>query len=167
MKHNLLMAFATHNPLTLVMYAYIAALGVRELGTDVLSGQSALIIVGLWLPVAAWEWSRKIRMPAEETEYVTYSKILGPRRAAMVPTLFVSVSAAALLVAAQRCELPLWYQITLASAAAVVLARCIQFIAAPTSSRAKLRPFVEVYAVVTTLALVVALLASNDVRWLS
>jgi hypothetical protein len=35
------------------------------------------VIVGLWLPFAAWELSRKIRVPEDETSYRTYSKVLG------------------------------------------------------------------------------------------
>jgi len=166
MKKYLLLAFATHNPLTLVLYAYVAAVGTRELGTSLLRGDAWLVIVGLWLPIAAWETSRKIRIPTDETSYVTYSKILGHRRAAMMPASLVTISTICLLTLARRHGVALWFQVAILVTGVIVVGRCLQFVLAPTSQRAQLRPFVEAFVVVATAALVAALVIGRGVRWI-
>lgn len=157
MKANLVLAFVTHNPLTLVIAGYVAAVYVRDFGPTGLNGWIVPLLIGLWMPVAAWETSRKIRIPEDETAYDTYSKVLGWRVAALVPVLFIATSVACLLPVARAAGLGWVCPAVLMAAATVPVGACVLFRVAPTRKRAKLRPCVELYATAANLGLAAAL----------
>lgn len=97
-RASLPLAFVTHNPVSLWigLYAVSPFLFREGAGTALaffLAGNSAF--------AAAWEIARKIRNPAKETDYVTYSKLWGPR----IPALITLVC---LLVALVGFSAPLW-----------------------------------------------------------
>jgi len=81
----------------LVLLGYVAALHVQDFGTAGVDGRAIVLLVGLWMPWTAWETSRKIRIPADETAYETYSKVLGWRVAPLLPLAAVILSAACLV----------------------------------------------------------------------
>src|SRR4029079_3366176 len=62
-SRHLLLAFATHNPITLVFGGYAAATFLCDPARSLGWLQTALLLVGLWLPVAAWATSRTGRAP--------------------------------------------------------------------------------------------------------
>jgi 4-hydroxybenzoate polyprenyltransferase len=79
-RRSLLLGLLTHNPIVPLMLLHCVAVasaghghGPAELRWDLM----APFVVMMWAPLLAWEVSRKIRAPAEETEYVTYSRVLG------------------------------------------------------------------------------------------
>jgi hypothetical protein len=72
MARDLVLAFATHNPMALLYAAYAAAVLARELGPAQVRADAAILLLAVWLPVAAWEVARKIRAPDEETAYETW-----------------------------------------------------------------------------------------------
>jgi 4-hydroxybenzoate polyprenyltransferase len=163
MKDRLLLAFATHNPITLAVAAYAAAVPASEAGLRELGAPLGLVLVGLWLPIAAWETSRKVRLPADETEYTTYSKVLGWRVAALVPLVCVAGSVACLVVAAPALGLALGLPVALVASALPSAFACARLLAAPTTARADLRPWFEVYVVVANVGLAVALVLAHGV----
>ena len=81
MQKNLLLALLTHNPVQLFINLYIIAFTCRKYGIEPLRFDNLMILVTLYFPGLVWEISRKIRAPGEETEYLTYSKLWGLRRA--------------------------------------------------------------------------------------
>lgn len=82
MRKSLPLALVSHHPIVLINFLYliIACMDFYEGVT--------LAYVGYVLPLCLiftnWEISRKIREPGKETQYVTYSKIWGARRATKV-----------------------------------------------------------------------------------
>ncbi len=68
-------------------------------GPVALDGQCVALLGSQQLVLARLEIGRKIRRPADETSYVTYSKLWGPRVAAGI-TLFLMFAGLALIVAA-------------------------------------------------------------------
>lgn len=78
---NLLLALVTHNPVQLVMNAYIISFTCYKYSLPLVSWTSFLVLLTLYFPALIWEISRKIRAPKDETEYVTYSRIFGYRKA--------------------------------------------------------------------------------------
>ncbi|ODS23836.1 hypothetical protein AB835_06745 [Candidatus Endobugula sertula] len=110
LSHNLLLALVTHQPMGLLVNAYVAAIAMfvtaNALGT--FDTWVAAVVFAYFFPVTAWEIARKIRAPEQETEYVTYSKILGPRFACCLPLLFTSLSGILLLLINARLHLALW-----------------------------------------------------------
>jgi 4-hydroxybenzoate polyprenyltransferase len=157
MKDRLLLAFATHNPITLAVAAYAAAVAASDAGLGELGAPLGLVLVGLWLPVAAWETSRKVRLPPDETEYTTYSKLLGWRVATLVPLACVAASVACLVLASPALGLARGFGVALAAGALPPVFASLRLLAAPTTARADLRPWFEVYAVVANVGLAGAL----------
>jgi 4-hydroxybenzoate polyprenyltransferase len=165
-SRSLLLAFVTHNPLSLAFSAVVVASFAGEFGPDALGPLTAPLLVGVWAPVAAWETSRKVRTPAEETAYQTYSKVLGLNVAALVPGMFVVVSAICLTAVARGAGLGWAYPAVTAAAALLVALACLLLRVRPTPARARaLRPVVEGYALVVNVGLVAALAWRHGVDW--
>ncbi|NWJ42030.1 MAG: UbiA family prenyltransferase [Geothrix sp.] len=98
---HLFLALLSHNPSAFLLQ--LCALG--WLGADpglpspfVARRGDLLICLLFYLPALLWELSRKLRRPSEETQYQTYSSLLGPRRAALL-TLTVALGMLGLVVA--------------------------------------------------------------------
>jgi len=164
-SRHLLLAFATHNPLPLVLLGYVAAVYAQDFGTAGLDGRSIALLVGLWLPWTAWETSRKIRIPADETEYQTYSKILGWRAAALVPAACVMASLALLLPVLRTGGLGALPIALVASSCLLVVLACLRFRFRPNRERARLRPFVDAYGATVNFSIVAGLAAKYGVRF--
>lgn len=84
-SNNLMLALFTHNPIMLVGSFYIVSLFSVEQGLDVWTLKNFMLALAFWMPSLAWETSRKIRAPQDENDYVTYSKVLGPQWACLLP----------------------------------------------------------------------------------
>lgn len=85
MRKSLPLAFLTHHPIVYIQYFYLFV---------VLTTMAHLSMSSYWLviPIACiattWEFSRKLFSPKDETQYRSYSMVLGPRVAgvlALVP----------------------------------------------------------------------------------
>lgn len=165
-SRHLLLAFVTHNPLSLCFSVVVVASFAGVFGVDALGPWTAPLLIGLWTPVAAWETSRKVRTPGEETDYQTYSRVLGLNVASLVPGAFVLVSAGCLVPVARAAGLGWVYPAVTAGAAALVVAACLVLRVRPTPARAgALRPAVEAYALIVNLGLVAALAWRHGVDW--
>lgn len=153
-SRSLLLAFATHNPMSLVVSAYVASVWVRDAGRPLPPGSAALLL-GLWAPVAAWEVSRKLRMPSEETAYVTYSRVLGLRPAAAVAGAFAASGLLCLALVDRRAEMWPPALAILVASSAPALATSAALVARPSSLLARsLRPTVELQAVGSIVAMI-------------
>jgi 4-hydroxybenzoate polyprenyltransferase len=164
MSRYLLAAFVTHNPISLLLGGYIVALFADRFGADRVIGAVPLL-VGLWLPMAAWETSRKVRAPEDETTYQTYSRVLGWKVAGLLPAVFVAGSAIALVLTGSRAGFGPVFTAAIAAAAAVVAVRCAMFRLAPSTRTANLKPWAMLYATVANAGLVIAVFGSRDVMW--
>jgi hypothetical protein len=162
MRDNLMLAFLTHNPLTLLLQAYAALAYVMDFGLGALSAWQILAtLLGQQGLAAAWEIARKVRAPEDETDYVTYSKVLGWRTASLLPMAAVAVSTGCVLWVSATAGLHPLYLAAVALGAAVVFGAIARFRVAPSARTAKLRPFVEGLAAVVNVGGVIAL----AVRW--
>lgn len=166
MAGNLVLAFATHNPIALLDAAYAAAVAGRDLGTGVLRPGDALVLLAVYLPIAAWEIGRKVRAPEDETPYETWSSRLGWRAAGALPAVLAAGAAACFVAVARASGLGPVYPVAVLGALAVVLVRCTRFLRAPSARTADLRPAVELFTVVASGGLVAALAVSRGVAWL-
>lgn len=83
-KPSLSLALLTHNPVSIPLALFqISILG----SPDTWPRQAWFYMVFSAFSALAWEVGRKIRRPADETAYVTYSQVWGPSRAAAIATL--------------------------------------------------------------------------------
>jgi 4-hydroxybenzoate polyprenyltransferase len=163
-RHNLLLAFVTHNPtLSLALGIYAAAVGIRDFGPTRHIGALSILLVGLWLPISAWETSRKIRHRDEETEYVTYTKLIG-YRAVLLPIVFASVSVLCLVYVGIRINLSWMFPALLFAADGVLVTACICFLFFPTRTHAKLQIYSEIYVLAAWVGLPLSIACHYGVR---
>lgn len=156
-SENLLLAFITHNPLVLVIYAYVVAVFAADFGTEAVSGWAVPLGLAMWLPMAAWETSRKVRHPDDETDYETYSKLLGWRVAGTVPALFVIGAAGCLIAVLRQTSVGTWFLVVVALGALLAVLACVRFLLSPSTASAKLQPAFELYTLVSGLGFAIAL----------
>lgn len=78
---SLLLAVVTHNPVMMILNLYIISFAVIKYDLPRVTVSSVLLAFSLYFPGLIWEVARKIRAPKDETEYVTYSKLFGVRKA--------------------------------------------------------------------------------------
>jgi len=157
-RESLVLALVTHNPITLLLQLYVMVVVLVEVGGARLPVAEVVALhLGLWAPVAAWETSRKIRVPEDETAYQTYSQVLGWKLAPLLPASLILGGTLCLSWLALRCGLPVLFVACLVGAALVPLAALLRFRLRPSTASARLQPFAEVYLVATDLGWVVAL----------
>lgn len=80
-QKSLPLALVTHNPVQMIMNIYIISFTVIKYGIAPFSLTNILAAFTLYFPALIWEVTRKIRAPKDETEYVTYSKLFGYKKA--------------------------------------------------------------------------------------
>ncbi len=80
-QNSLPLALITHNPVQMVMNIYIISFACIKYQLHPFSLTTFLVAMTLYFPALIWEVSRKIRAPKDETEYTTYSKIFGYKKA--------------------------------------------------------------------------------------
>jgi 4-hydroxybenzoate polyprenyltransferase len=92
-QKNLPLALITHNPIQLVINAYIISFTCMKYYLPLLSFNTVLIAFTLYWPGLIWEISRKVRAPKDETEYTTYSKLFGYQKCTkfVIAVLFLDV----------------------------------------------------------------------------
>ncbi len=81
-RASLPLALVTHNPVVYLYQLYVYSFVYVKAGSFELTVLTFLLLEGM--TGTAWEISRKIRVPKQETDYTTYSKIWSPRIAAGV-----------------------------------------------------------------------------------
>lgn len=83
--NKIIWALVTHNPIMLVASFYTLSLFSVDQDVDMYSSKNLLMALSFWMPTIAWETSRKITSKEYETEYITYSKVLGTFVATLLP----------------------------------------------------------------------------------
>ncbi len=82
-QKSLPLALVTHNPVQMIMNIYIISFTCIKYSLGAWTLTNFLAAWTLYFPALIWEVSRKIRAPKDETEYVTYSKLFGYKKATM------------------------------------------------------------------------------------
>lgn len=80
-QKSLPLALVTHNPVQMIMNIYIISFTCIKYGLPAFTLTNFLAAWTLYFPALIWEVSRKIKAPEDETEYVTYSKLFGYKKA--------------------------------------------------------------------------------------
>jgi len=158
---HLLLAFLTHNPLSLFFGGYIVAVYAGDFGISNVDAWALLLMLVFWAPLGAWETSRKIRAPGDETDYQTYSQLFGWKLAPFVPIAFIILGTTSVVLLSKQMGLGWIFPAVVTVASLIPVYRCIAFRVSPSQQTANIQPFVELYAVVMDLGLLAAVLASR------
>ena len=166
-SRHLLLAFLTHNPISVFFGGYILAVYAGNFGIDSINVWALVLLLVFWAPLGAWETSRKIRAPEDETDYQTYSQVFGWKLAPFVPIAFIILATTSAILLSNQMGLSWIFPAVVTVASLVPAYRCIAFRASPSQKTANIQPFVELYAVVMDLGLLVAVLVSRglDPGW--
>lgn len=162
---NLLLAFVTHNPVGFFLNLYGVSLFSEVTGHPTLEPFHLGLAFLLWLPAPVWEMARKIRAPAEETDYQTYSAILGPRRATAGAAAGAVLFAILALAAADATGLGPFGRVGLVLVTGAFVGRCLWFAAGPEPGRARLRAPAEGWALASLFVWCLDLLATQQGIW--
>jgi hypothetical protein len=151
------LAYLGRKGLTVLVAVYAAAVYVDQIGWA-LTRWTVPLLLAPCAGVACWEVGRKIRLPAEETAYATYSSVLGWRGATALTGSFVVASWIMLLPLAGAAEAGTAYAVLLSFAALLALGSCARLLLRPTRERTRLGPWMQLYGAVAHGGLAVALL---------
>jgi 4-hydroxybenzoate polyprenyltransferase len=158
-RKSLLLTLATHNPVALFTHLYVLGVFAAAHPGALRPGSP-----GVWLGIAmfwglifAWETGRKIRAPEEETDYVTYSRIFGAKRAPLLPAAALTVSFGLGVWFAWTLHLSPLLPVVLVLAWTYAMTALSRFVSAPSPGTSRLRPRIETASLVLYAAFLVAL----------
>jgi 4-hydroxybenzoate polyprenyltransferase len=160
-SRHLLLAFITHNPITLFFAGYIVAVYAGDYGIHSVDTWALILLIAFWAPLGAWETARKIRAPEDETDYQTYSQFFGWKLAPFVPVAFIGLGTTCMILLSSRMGFNWVLPAVVVVASCIPVFRCIAFRISPSKKTAVLQPFVELYAVAMDLGLLVAIFVSR------
>lgn len=125
MRQSLPLALISHHPIVLLNIMYLIISMMETFPES--HWRNGLLVLPISLIFTNWEFSRKIRMPESETEYTTYSKIWGPKKAAAVCLLVQSTYTATVFAIFSKLSTPLYFRIIFALLMLVLMSPMIKF----------------------------------------
>ncbi len=146
MRPSLPLTLATHTPVIPLLLLHLVAVfaATRSLGVRDLHGPAVLaLVLALWTGFFAWEIARKIRAPEEETDYVTYSRLLGTRGAVALAASVQTLSLGLGLWLHARYGFSWAFLPPAVGGYLIALAGHARFLRAPGPTTSRLRPFAE------------------------
>jgi hypothetical protein len=158
LERSLLLTLATHTPVVPLMLIYIVAVAANEMkihwqGLDLRLTLMAVSMI--WATIVGVEVARKIRLPAQETAYQTYSQIWGPSGAVVAALLAQSWALAVGLMLYRELFLSWLFAATMLCGYAVVCASYGRFLIKRTAPTARLQPYAEVYVFLVLLGAII------------
>lgn len=159
-RNKLLLNLATHNPVVPLILVYIIMINQGETGVTIDSDQYvniAILVVMFWSMLLGWELSRKVRYPVEETDYVTYSRIFGFRRATLIAGLVQATSSIVAIYFFVKYNLSIYFLVFAVLSLITLLFVYIKFVSGKCSSSAILKTTSEIHATLSMLAIIVEL----------
>ncbi len=162
---NLFLTLITHQPITLMVNLYIVSIAFESFGFFHLDGLVILSVLAFFFPVTAWETSRKIRSAGNETEYVTYSKLIGPVKAAFLPLLSLLAALGLFLYLGIVLN---FYPVTflcLSAVMASILFFYIRFQVKPQKKYLCLKPVAEISTILVMLICMIQLIVNSGICW--
>lgn len=91
-SRNILAALATHNPISYLLFLYVAFLYKNSMHSLVCPSRILWLGMVFLFSSMSWEIARKIRHPEDETAYQTYSMVLGLRTSVLIPIVLSGIS---------------------------------------------------------------------------
>ena len=130
-------AMITHQPLPLSIIFVLIHISLASGGEyNSFEINHLFLLLTFALPVTAWEVSRKIKAPSQEIDrYATFSRILGPRGASIIPLILYVISAGASMFLAHHLDLHSSYFVLVGFYLLIVSYAFVRFIAKPIPDR--------------------------------
>jgi hypothetical protein len=158
--NNVWLVFLTHQTLVPLLFFYVWGVFAHATGIDARPWKAAVVSLLYWIPLFAWEIGRKVRAPEDETDYMTYTKRWGTRRAPTIAAAAILASGTAMTCFALAERLGVAFLVFHPLAAMASVALILRFIAAPAHRTNRVHAAVEVYGALFSLGNLVLLLPS-------
>jgi hypothetical protein len=155
LERSLPITLATHTPSAPLMLLQACVAAADRLGVPMsdLRWGAVLPYVGMiWFSILGWELARKIRAPEEETAYVTYSQILGPRGAIAAAAAVQGLAVLLGVYLYVRLDPPALYLGVLALGWLLCAVAYARFLHRPNSTTSRLKPFAAAFIFAVLLA---------------
>lgn len=164
-SNNILLANLTHNPSGFLLHLYTACVAASVYQQDIWQASVLLTALTFWPLSILWEVSRKIRSPDEETDYQTYSMVLGPRKAAGLAVALLAIFGALVSWGALVRETH-WLFVGLFGAASLALLLVYgRFVRWPDQGGLHLKTLTEIYIALVLVAVVIERLLTHGARF--
>lgn len=162
-QNNLLLALITHNPCMLLLNYYLLSITCQRYDISLFTFDFFCINLMLYFPALEFEISRKIRAPEKETEYVTYSKLLGVKKAVF---LLLAVSLIELAATEYICYFVFspWFCLLFAAYYLAYLINGLLFLSNPLDKRFEIGRFARGYIYIMQGTLIVLAFAALMTR---
>jgi len=160
LRRSLLLTLVTHQPIVPLVLLQALAVATWWAGAapDALPADAVVpFLLVLWMPILGWEIGRKIRAPEQETDYVTYTRVLGLRGAVAFALAVQGIAAAAGAWLCATLSLSVVYATVLAVSFACVLWSHVRFLRRPVAANAVSKPVAQAYLIVLAALQVVEL----------
>lgn len=155
---NVWLVFATHQTLVPLLFCYVWGVFAFNTGLGTGPGKAIALSLIYWIPFFAWEIGRKVRAPEDETDYVTYTKRWGTRRASAVVAAAIVAAGAAMAAFALAEGLGGAFVVFHLAGAAALAAPILRFTWTPTRRANRVRWAVEAYVFLFSLGNLMLLL---------
>lgn len=160
-SNNLILTLITHQPLALFLNFYIVATAFAVVGVEQINTPVFIAVLAFLFPVTAWETSRKIRVPEQETEYVTYSKLFGCRKASLLPLLSLIASTLLFIYLGYYLQFSILFFVSIILVMVYVLVTYVRFLIHPVAKNLKLKPVTEITGILFSVIVMTQLIIKN------
>lgn len=158
---NVWLVFLTHQTLVPILFLYVWGVLAYNTGRTTEAGTAIVVSLLYWMPLIAWEIGRKVRAPEDETDYLTYTKRWGTRRAPAVAAATILASGAAMTAFAVAHDLGPAFVVFHPLAALASAAVILRFVVTPARRTNRVRLAVEGYGTLFSLGNLVFLLLAR------
>jgi 4-hydroxybenzoate polyprenyltransferase len=155
LRRSLPVTLATHTPIVPLIWLQAFVVAAEGWGIPLpalLWRPIGLYVLMLWLAMLGWELSRKIRSAEEESEYVTYSRLLGRAGAVGVAAATQTASALIGVYFYIRFRFDLLYLVILGAGWLACIWGHARFLRQPSPQTSKLGPFAAIFILALLLA---------------
>jgi len=166
MRADLILALVTHQPMTLFVNAYVIAGALYTIQSSQFRPIMILPAFIFFFPVTAWETSRKIRALGKETEYVTYSSLFGPEKAALLPLICILATVVLSLALGHILDFGLRFFIAVLLLFSLYASIVIRFILNPVEKNNIVKPATEICVTLVFLIYLVQIVSGHGISFL-
>lgn len=161
-REHFVLTTITHQPMIPLAYFYVFAV-YNSLTSRPMDG--IWTVIGLCLlfslTTVAWEVSRKIRAPSDETAFPSYSSRWGVRRATLMPMFYLAVTTLGFVLLGIALDFSIFYVAANAVLGIAVLVVFARFLIKPTTERNRLKQANEFYDMGFRILIIIEVLAEH------
>jgi 4-hydroxybenzoate polyprenyltransferase len=161
---NLILALVTHQPLTFLVNVYVSTTAMVQAGIIQWNMLVLFCCFVFFLPVLAWEISRKIKAEGTENAYVTYSKLLGPQVAAGLNLAILIGFMSSVIYLGIKFNVSIWHHLTQVLLLGFTIFIFVRFIKKPIDKHLVLKKATEILPAISSVIFLIGIMLAHGVH---